>query len=376
MSFDWPWPPDYGGVIDVYYRIDALLSRGVAVRLHVVAHEDRRATVPAHWAAAGIDIFYHRRRGPWSALSRKPYITASRRVGSLLPNLANGAPVILFEGVHCAGWLGHPRLGDLAQWVRVHNVEAEYYAQLAAAPTTAARRLYYREEARRLRGYEARVLAQADLLLPASAQDEPWCERVNPGKVLAHRSYVPTAEVDVATGRGDYALFHGALHVDDNEAAARALMRVFEGMPVVRRLVVAGRAPSAGLKAAVDLADHVDLVESPNVATMRELIRNAQVVVLRAHHAAGYKVKLIESLALGRHVVANGAMYRGALALRAALHPAETEEDYRAAIEAVWERELSPADVDARRMMLRPYLRDGLAEAFVDRLRVETFKRN
>ena len=376
MSFDWPWPPDYGGVIDVYYRIDALLARGVAVRLHVVAPDDRSPEVPPPWVAAGIDVFHHRRRGGWSALSRKPYIVNSRLVGSLLPNLANGAPVILFEGVHCAGWLGHPRLGELAQWVRVHNVEADYYAQLAEAPTTWRRRIYYREEARRLRGYERRVLAQADLLLPASAQDEPWCETVNPGKVFGHRSYVSTGAVDVLPGRGDYALFHGALHVDDNEAAARTLMRVFEGMPAGRRLVVAGRAPSAKLKAAIDLADRVDLMESPSIAAMRGLIRNAQVVVLRAHHAAGYKIKLIESLALGRHVVANGAMYQGAPPLRAALHPAETDDDYRAAIDAIWEREVSPADVAARRRMLRPYLRDGLAEAFVEKLRAETFKKN
>ena len=376
MSFDWPWPPDYGGVIDVYYRIDALLARGVAVRLHVVAQDDRSADVPAHWVAAGVDVFYHRRRGAWSALSRKPYIVNSRQVGSLLPNLANGASVILFEGVHCAGWLGHPRLSDLSQWVRVHNVEADYYAQLAKAPTTWRRRLYYREEARRLRGYERRVLAQADLLLPASARDEPWCERVNPGKVFGHRSYVSTGEVDVLPGIGDYALFHGALHVDDNEAAARALMRVFEGMPAGRRLVVAGRVPSAGLKAAVALADRVDLVESPDVTVMRELIRNAQVLVLRAQHAAGYKIKLVESLALGRHVVANDAMFQGAPALRTALHHAESDEDYRAAMDTVWEREVSAADVAARRAIMRPYLRDGLAEAFVEKLRVETFKRN
>ena len=395
MSFDWPWPPTYGGVIDVYYRIDALLARGVAVRLHVVAHDDRSADLPAYWRSSGVEVFYHRRRGAWSALSRKPYITASRQVGSLLPNLANGAPVILFEGVHCAGWLGHPRLGALAQWVRVHNVEADYYAQLAAAPTTRARRLYYREEARRLRGYEARVLAQADLLLPASQQDESWCERVNPGNVFGHRSYVSTGEVDLARGRGDYALFHGALHVDDNEAAAKAIALATAGLPAPFRLVIAGRSPSAALETFVAAQAHVELVADPPVAQMRDLLRDAQVIVLKAHHSAGYKIKLIESLALGRHVVANEAMYRGAPGLcgaggsagahtagvdeperAAGVIPAETDEDYRSAIAAAWEREVSPAQAHARAALLRPYLRAGLADAFVEKLREETFRRN
>lgn len=398
MSFDWPWPPNYGGVIDVYYRIDALLARGVDVRLHVVAFEDRRDSYPEHWAAAGLEVFFHRRRGAWSALSRKPYITGSRQVGSLLPNLANGAPVILFEGIHCTGWLGHPRLGALAQWVRVHNVEADYYAQLAAAPTTWLRRLYYREEARRLRAYEGVVLAQADLLLPASAKDEAWCERVNPGSVFGHRSYVSTATVDVALGRGDYALFHGALHVDDNEAAARSLIRACDTLPVQAQLVIAGRAPSPALRSHIEGYAHVRLVANPSVHEMRQLIRGAQVVLLRAQHGAGYKIKLIESLALGRHVVANEAMYRGAPKLQHAIQgaaarlgghsrhthraphsgilAAESEGDYRAAIQWAWGRKISSDDLETRRKLLRAHLPDGLAEAFIARLREETFNRN
>ena len=181
----------------MYYRIDELLTRGVQVRLHVVAFDDRRGSVPAHWRDAGIEVFFHLRRGAWSALSPKPYIVASRTVGSLLPNMANGAPVILFEGTHCTGWLAHPRLGSKAQWVRVHNHESDYYQQLSESQTGWARRLYYREEARRLRSYEPKVLAQADLLLPFSPHDAAWCESLRPREVMLQRSYVGPKEVDV-----------------------------------------------------------------------------------------------------------------------------------------------------------------------------------
>ena len=34
VSFDVPYPPDYGGVIDVFYKIKALSELGVKVHLH------------------------------------------------------------------------------------------------------------------------------------------------------------------------------------------------------------------------------------------------------------------------------------------------------------------------------------------------------
>ena len=34
VSFDVPYPADYGGVIDVYYKIKALADQGVSIILH------------------------------------------------------------------------------------------------------------------------------------------------------------------------------------------------------------------------------------------------------------------------------------------------------------------------------------------------------
>ena len=34
VSFDRPWPPSYGGIVDVFWKIAALEKRGVQIRLH------------------------------------------------------------------------------------------------------------------------------------------------------------------------------------------------------------------------------------------------------------------------------------------------------------------------------------------------------
>ena len=375
VSFDWPWPPTYGGIVDVYYRIDSLLRAGVAVDCHVVSGAEPPAPAPAHWTPPLFRIFDYPRRGWTSAFDTRPYIVASRDVGRLLPSLAAGPPVILYEGIHTTATLGHPRLGGHVQWVRVHNREADYYRQLAHTDASLGQRLYYREEARRLSQYEPRVLAQADLLLPASQQDEPFCEALAPGRVLGHRSYTTQREVASRLGRGEYVLYHAAMHVADNARAAVTLADRMRDLPEVR-LVVAGRRPPGSLRARLAEQDNVALVADPSVAQMQKLIGEAQVVALHAEHRAGYKVKVVESLAQGRFVLANEDIMHGAPGLRSGVTMAEGGEAWRAALVALMRREFGEAELAARRLLLRGYLRDDLVAELVTQIRSATFRTN
>jgi hypothetical protein len=44
ISFDNPFPPNYGGVIDVYYKLKALFEAGVEINLHVFEYGRERST--------------------------------------------------------------------------------------------------------------------------------------------------------------------------------------------------------------------------------------------------------------------------------------------------------------------------------------------
>lgn len=374
VSFDWPWPPTYGGVIDVYYRIDSLLAGGVAVDLHVVAGPTPAARMPAHWDTPLLRVFAYERRGWTSAIGRRPFIVASRDVARLLPSLAAGPPVILYEGIHTTATLAHPRLGSHAQWVRVHNVEADYYAQLAES-ASGWRRRYFREEARRLRSYEPRVLAQADLLLPISARDEGYCTDLAPERTLVHGPYASPEAVSSRLGRGEYVLFHAGLHVRDNEAAARTVADRVAALDGVE-LVVAGRSPSAGLRAYLASLPRVRLEPDPPVRRMHELIEQAQVVALHAHHAAGFKIKLVESLARGRFVLANGAMVAGAPGLRTGVDVYDEPRAWSAALKALMARPFTTTDLAQREKQLAGRLRGELVRALTERLADATFRTN
>ncbi len=353
-----------------------MLQRGVAVDLHVVSAHPAPAAPPPAWVQTGLlRVFAFARLGWTSALSPRPYVVGSRAAADLLPQLASGAPVILFEGLHTTAYLGHTRLADHVQWVRVHNREATYYSELISREAGWRQNLYYRLEARRLRGYEPRVLAEADLLLPISQQDRGWCEALAPGRVHAVPAFGRAAEVGPRLGRGEYILFHAAFHVADNVRSALWLVRLLADAPDYP-LVLAGRRPPEALRRAVIRYPHVRLVADPSAEAMTGLIRDAQVIALHTGHSSGYKVKLLESLAQGRWVLANREMLLGAPDLRGGVHQVDTEAGWLAGLREFWRKDFGEHDLAERRSLLSGRGGADAADRLVDLLKESTFNRN
>lgn len=105
VSLDVPSPPSYGGVIDIYYRLKTLTELGAKIHLHCFQYGRKPITNPSPLCE---QIYYYpRRTGLCSALTRKPYITYSRRSSELLQNLLAIDAPILFEGIHCCQYLNH-----------------------------------------------------------------------------------------------------------------------------------------------------------------------------------------------------------------------------------------------------------------------------
>ena len=152
-------------------------------------------------------------------------------------------------------------------------------------------------------------------------------------------------------------------------------MTLLQARPQLR-LIVAGRQPSAGLGAFAKTLQNVELIADPSTVVMHQLIRGAQVVLLRANHDAGYKIKLIESLALGRHVIANAAVVHGAPGLTTAVTPAETDAEWLVALDKVWTEIVTLDDCTRRVDLMRTYLRGPLADQLVEKIAEATFNRN
>lgn len=334
VSFQWPVPANYGGVIDVYHKIRALRNAGTDVALHSFCYRDR-LNPDISLSPATRTHLYRRDMSPGKMVGSLPYIVASRKDKALLQSLADlpaGTPVI-FEGLHTCGYLEHELLKDKIKIVRTHNVEHEYYKALSEK-ATGMKKMYLTAEARRLRRFE-KVLSNADIILSISPADTAYFSSKFPrAKVI----YVPCffddsfqdadAEATSTAEDSPYLLYHGNLGVEENiEAVKYILKHLLPGVSPGVKLIIAGKGASPSLRQAIETARGAELRDTPSAQEMRGLIENATVTLLLTNQNTGIKLKLLDTITSAKgHILANNDMV-GDEALRPLLMVADSPRE-------------------------------------------------
>ena len=94
VSFDVPFPPDYGGAIDIYYKLETLNDLGIKIYLHCFQYG--RSDSKRLEEICVETFYYPRKRNIIRHFSHKPYIVDTRFSSELLENLLkNDAPIYL-----------------------------------------------------------------------------------------------------------------------------------------------------------------------------------------------------------------------------------------------------------------------------------------
>ena len=145
IAFNIPWPANYGGIIDVYYKIKALHQCGVKIILHCFEYE--RAHSPELEAICEKVFYYKRHTGLRTNITLLPYNVYSRKHPELIANLLKNDYPILFEGLHCCYYINDPRLHNRKKIYREANIEHDYYYHLAQAENHPIRKSFFRIEA-------------------------------------------------------------------------------------------------------------------------------------------------------------------------------------------------------------------------------------
>ncbi len=303
ISFDVPFPPDYGGVIDVYYKIKAFFDAGVKVHLHCFEYGRGKA---AELNEICEEVFYYRREQMWKGfLTDKPFIVQTRNSLDLKKNLLKNNYPVLFEGLHCCYFLSDDFLSSRLKMVRMHNDEAKYYFDLAKRERGIRKKLYYFSEYRRLLKYEY-ILQFADIIYCISSKEtNHYRSKFSMVEYLA--PFHGNKQVDILTGRGEYILYHGNLGVSENEEAVLFLINnIFKKLNIP--FIVAGNDPSDNLIKVCSHLKHVKIIANPVYAEIYKLIREAQINLLPTFQNTGIKLKLLNALYNGRFCIVNSMM--------------------------------------------------------------------
>ena len=306
VSFDIPCPVNYGGVIDVFFKLKALVERGFKVHFHCFEYGREHSE---RLEALCVETKYYKRdMSFWKAFSKIPYIVTSRMSEDLIQDLLKDDYPIILEGLHSCGVLLDNRMKGRKIFVRSHNVEHEYYQYLAETEKNLRKRQFLKMESRKLRRFES-IMAEATGILAISNKDyEYFKERFD--NVYLIPAYAGFDKVDVLEGQGDFVLYHGKLDVSENYNAAEFLVKeVFKGSGI--KLKIAGMNPPRYLVKLIENERNIELIENPEDDVLQDLIRNAQINILVTAQATGLKLKLLNALFYGRYCVVNDKMVEG-----------------------------------------------------------------
>lgn len=307
ISFNVPYPPNYGGVIDVYYKIKALIKKGIKVHLHTFQYGREKS--PELEELCYKVLYYPRLilSNPLNINNKLPYIVKTRKSKELLDNLLKDNYPIFFEGIHCSFYIDIPELFNRTCIIRMHNIEHIYYKNLARIEKNPIKKNYYNLESKKLRDFEKRLIS-ADYIASISPSDH---------KILnikyKNSFYLPAFHPNTRTvnlgNKGDYILYHGNLGVgENNEAALYLVNEIFNNLKVPFK--IAGMNPSKELRRSINGQNHIELISEVSHKGINDLIKNAQINIMPTFQETGIKLKLINALFLGRYCLVNTKMIR------------------------------------------------------------------
>jgi hypothetical protein len=309
IAFDIPYPPTYGGVIDLFYQIKALSEAGVRVHLHAFEYGKGKRSKELEKLCYQVN-YYSRKTGLISAFGSKPYITASRKSALLIKELLKDDYPILFEGLHSCYYINDKRLDERLKLVRTTNIEHRYYANLALAERNIFKKIYFLIASLKLWYYQE-VIRYANIILPVSDTDATYFQKIFPStKVHTLPCFHANQWTTNERGGGNYVLFHGNMEVAENERAAVYLLKNVMN-DIDYPFIIAGNAPSKRLLHIARNYPNVTIEASPNEKTMADLIRNAHINLLITFQATGLKLKLLNALYNGSSVLVNSKMLHG-----------------------------------------------------------------
>jgi len=349
ISLEIPYPVDYGGVFDLFYKLPALQQQGVKIYLHCFT-KNRKPQPELNRYCENV-FYYQRKTTRKNLISKLPYIITSRMNETLADRLLQDDFPILMEGVHCTNITNDARFKNRKMFVRIYNVENEYYKTLFRFSHNLKHEMYYLLESKRLYKYENKLAKNANTFFTVALHDAEYYRREFNCKTVEYLPlFIPDWQIQAQEGMGTYCLYHGNLEVEENEYAVSWLIKhVFKDVEIP--FVIAGKNPSNRIIRLAQKFSYVHIIANPNDAQMHEMILKAHIHVLPSFNNTGIKIKLLNALFNGRHCVVNNAMIEGTT-LKDMCHVVNDISEFKERIQLLYHQPFTAEEKNFRKQLL------------------------
>ena len=197
--------------------------------------------------------------------------------------------------------------------------------------------------------YEKSIAGTA-IFLAVSLKDVDDYKKLGCKQVEFLPLFLPPWQVSGMEGKGSFCLYHGNLEISENEEAVVWLLeKVFNDLNLP--FVIAGKNPTHSLVRLAEKAENVCVVANPNEVEMQDMIAKAHIHIIPSFNATGIKLKLINAMYNGRHVVVNNATVEGS-GLAECCHIATDEQNFKILLEKLYEKSFSAEEIIQRKFLL------------------------
>jgi hypothetical protein len=334
VAFNNPYPPDFGGAIDIFYKIKALSKLGVKVYLHVFY--DTRNDISGLEPLCETINLYKQKKSILKHLSLLPYSVNSRFSKELIDNLNKRDAPILFESIRTTGILRKHKFKQKTA-VRCQNIEHDYSWGLFKSERNWFKKMAFFLDGYKLKYYED-IFNKVDVLFPISYHEYSYyCNNFNNDII-----YIPVFqgynELKSENGFGNYALYHGDLAISDNIKSAIFIINVFKDLN--EPLIIASSTVVPKILERIKKHDNISFQFISDEKQLKDLIQGAHINTLFSFQRSGTKLKVFTALFNGRFCILNKNMIDDPGILKLC-EVAENKIEYQFAVKKLFQKNYS-----------------------------------
>ena len=356
VTSELPNAVDNSQMLDAYFLIKSLHEQKINIHLHCLTNENFEPTPQLKEICESIN-HYERDLSKLSFKLDLPYHVSTRSSSKLIAQLNQDDFPILFMGLASSYAIYDNYLsGNRKTAIRLSKNEPAYFQQLSSLVPWRGKKLHYQVEAWRMSRYFKRMVSQKTTFFPSSKNLHVALKQ----KTENHSQWIPLftgmPPVFHQSNKGHFCLFHGKLSNEETAYAAFWLLEhVFNTLEIP--FVVAGSNPSTHLENAAHVRQHTCLVTNPSDKEMQELIKKAQIVLSPTFIQAEGDDNLLQSLALGRHILINSKRSKDK-EIKSVCHIAQSPEEFIQKTKELFETEFSEEEKYARQQLLNNRFQD------------------
>lgn len=347
VSFNIPYPPNYGGIIDVFYKIKELHHLGINIYLHCFEYDRPQQKELEKYCKK---VFYYQRASKIKSIfSSVPYIIKNRENQLLIDQLKKTEAPILFEGLHTTFPLTKTVFNSKT-YIRAHNIEHDYFKGLAKSESNVFKKIFYLVESFKLKKYEL-ILNKVAGVFSISPYEQEYFSLTYGQKCTYIPAFHDAKHLESQETKGDFILFHGDLRISDNIKAALFLIDVYKNSSF--RLVIASSNNSSIIKE-IEQYKNIRFESINTQEELKILFRKAHINTLVTFQKTGIKLKLLNALYQGKYIIANTKMIADT-GLESLCELANTKEQMLHKTKLLLSKEFPESEIEKRKETLSSF---------------------